>query len=280
MSPLSEAIKTELVYVRNNGQHVYKTNGSLDSEWTVGNVPHGGYIATIILSTLLLHQSITKSSHPDIAHLTIQFPSPSIIAPLFLEIITTSISKRWSRLELRSLQYISGLPIVRCTASAIFTTLPELTMATLPTPTEFTLMPHTPSPFARIIPLLSHPSESKARESIGIFNFRKRMNWTRGAKDVRWSNDDKEKTSLDWAGWVQLTDEQEDLRTSSALIGFFSQSPLPFFDTLFHISFSIFMLKRTDTQTNERRFRQLIYSQTASNTCQNHNNPVPPGFQL
>lgn len=177
----------------------------------------------MLLDSLILHQKTTK--HVDVAHITIQFLTPSTVAPIQMHISCVSVSKRWTRLDLSSVQLINGAQVVRCTAHALFTDLPTIAPAVPPSPDFITVLPHTPSPFARTTPFITHPSDLSSNESVHIFNFKQRMRWSNGSKrNVVWEGSDKER--LDWAGYVQLTEDNKvDLRESAVLIGFFSEIP-------------------------------------------------------
>jgi hypothetical protein len=184
-------------------------------------VPHGGYIAALLLDSLILHQSTT--SHPDVAHLTIQFLSPSSIGPIQLQISPVSVSKRWTRLNLASVQLVGGKEVTRCSAHALFTDLPDLGPAILPSPHALTMLPHTPSEFSRVTPFLSHSSDAESKRTVPVFNFTERLRWSNGSKNhVQWEQLPG-RPRLDWAGWVELTEDNRiDLRQSAVLIGFFS----------------------------------------------------------
>jgi len=73
-----QAIRSELAYTRGNGVAVY--NAAVSKTYTIGSVPHGGYVLSIITQAALQHQKVS-SPHHDPAHLSADFLKPSSVGP-------------------------------------------------------------------------------------------------------------------------------------------------------------------------------------------------------
>lgn len=71
MGRLSEAFQSSHTFTRSSGTSVY--GGEIDANWNIGNVPHGGYMAAVVLNALCRHMAPSPKGHCDPAHLTIQF---------------------------------------------------------------------------------------------------------------------------------------------------------------------------------------------------------------
>lgn len=183
----------------------------IDVEWTIGEVPHGGYMAALVLDALSRHQE-RAGRHPDAAHLTIQFLFASTVAPCEIHITRASLSKRWTRLDVALYQEGSKAPRLR--AHALYTDLPELGPPARPSKTNVTVLPNSISEFAQVCPLQIHPADCSIISTPPAFNFRNRIAWSTPATDVIVKD-------LSWGGWIELNDREEDVRRSAVLMGFF-----------------------------------------------------------
>lgn len=187
-------------------------------------VPHGGYVLCTVLDALLQHQAST--AHVDPAHLAAQFLTASTTEPAEFQIHlkTYSSSKRWTRIDITFLQVVAGKDAIRIRGHAIFTTLPDLGAETPApsSPTRVTIMPSTPTPYARVCPLPTRPSQSSVTPMYQAFNFRDRVKWAE--LDLE---DSKAEKKMDWGSWYELVDRGEDVRSSARFIPFFVRPSSP-----------------------------------------------------
>ena len=130
-------------------------------------------MASMLTHAALLHTSSTP--HPDPAHMTAQFLVASSVAPTEIHITTFSTSKRWTRLDVSLFQPSpdgSGEKLLRIRAHFLFTKLAPLQPPTLPSQHSMTVLPHTPTEYARICPIPTHPAKTVVSKMHKAFNFR------------------------------------------------------------------------------------------------------------
>lgn len=115
-------------------------------------------------------------------------------------------------------------------AQAIYTSLPEIpSLHSPPSAKNPTLLPLTPSKYASISPLLTHPSVTDnlvvssergrrwSTDSILDWEKLNRMKWLEdeGIKEQRIGDGTKEKLKLEWGSWFELNGETEVLTMES-----------------------------------------------------------------
>lgn len=206
-----QAIRTELLYERHSGTKVYL--GAVSRVWTIGAVPHGGYIAALLTSAAVEHQQSTP--HLDPASLSVAFLTPAVVGPIQVDITTFSTTKRWTRLDLELSQpESSSAPWPRktiATAHAMFTTLPEHpTAPEQPSETSVTLLPDTPSEYARWCPLLDHPATCERQGLFPGAQFKEHCSWAEPLRLVGDANEGRDadgQKMLEWGAWMDLPDE-------------------------------------------------------------------------
>lgn len=109
---------------------------------------------------------------------------------------------------------------VRIMTHLIFTTLSEAptepSQRKLPTPDNLTIV--SPSPFARVMPIEKAPNRCKISPVYQKFTFKNRMRWSEQWDQVARAIKQRQKDGrggAEWAGWVSLTDESDEIRPSS-----------------------------------------------------------------
>ncbi|KAM0750195.1 hypothetical protein T439DRAFT_380918 [Meredithblackwellia eburnea MCA 4105] len=222
MAPLSKAIQTKLAWIQHDGTHVYK--GAVDPAWCIGNVPQGGYMLSIILYSAIAYQSLEPhNTQPDPAHASAQYLSASTGgAPVQVRIKLVSRSKRWTRLDASLVQDDSdGKEVERIRAHLLFTSLNGPGEPRAPSSGDTTVLPNSVSPFAKICPITEHPSKCAVTKMFGGFDMNKHVCWSEGTGRGSMVEGGG-KTKLDWGGWWEMTDEEEDVTQSAALLPFFS----------------------------------------------------------
>ncbi|TCD68057.1 hypothetical protein EIP91_011602 [Steccherinum ochraceum] len=145
MAPLDSAIRVEFSRRLPGGVFVYQ--GYTDNDWTVLAIPNGGYILGLMIESSMQHQS--SSLHPDPIHVTAHFMRSTIVGPFEVHINVLKTGKGLTNL---SLQFIQNTQ-VRVLAHIIHGVLE----APVDTPgPSLTISP--PSPYARRIPMHTHPA--------------------------------------------------------------------------------------------------------------------------
>lgn len=104
-----QAIATRFAYERQSGTRVY--NGAVSKTWTIGAVPHGGYILSLALTAALQRQRELDSPHLDPAHLHADFLTPSSVGALQVSSYCTSCSRRAVVADPRRSRLVSSLPL-------------------------------------------------------------------------------------------------------------------------------------------------------------------------
>ncbi|GAA5910462.1 hypothetical protein JCM6882_007361 [Rhodosporidiobolus microsporus] len=236
MEPLSKAIQTTSHFTRQGSPYsppVYVYRLHLSASWTVGSVAHGGYLLSVLTSTVQQHQSLhapPHAQHHDPAHLTSQFLSASVPGRAEVEVKVASATKNWTRLDVELWQWTPAADttdftnpnsqrVLRISAHFLVTSLPPL-------PAPGPVSPETLGKAAANVnylempcPLLEHPGSIDMSDG-GTpvppkLRFGEGMRW----KDVR--TEKRSDGALAWGGWIELKNG-EDLRESAALIPFFA----------------------------------------------------------
>ncbi|KAJ7796338.1 thioesterase-like superfamily-domain-containing protein [Mycena olivaceomarginata] len=84
MAPLGKAISFNYSGPPNADTKTFR--GDIDPEWTVGNVPNGGYVLALVLEACILHQASTP--HRDPIHVSAHFLQATSIAPFEVRVRT------------------------------------------------------------------------------------------------------------------------------------------------------------------------------------------------
>lgn len=169
-----------------------------------------GYALGLIVDAAL--QAQARTLHPDVCHCTAHFYRSALCKAYTVRIRRERVGKGFTNLIGELVQDDT----VRITAHMVFTTLPSAPSPQLPTPTSQTLTQ--PSPYARLIPLKTHPSRAIARKMIRKFTFRDSIAWSGNEKDTRKRNKGKAKSGeggLEWSAWAQVTENGDAITTST-----------------------------------------------------------------
>ncbi|KAG9315955.1 thioesterase-like superfamily-domain-containing protein [Chiua virens] len=144
MSPLAQALQVSLQSQDRDGTFYYRCE--LEPSWTVGAVPQGGYSLGVIVEACIRHQS--DSSHPDPIHVSAQFLRAAHFGAGQVQVKRLKSGKTFTNLLAELVQ----LGSTKITAHLIFGDLSP----SQPGQGQKVLAP--PSPYARRVPLYSHPS--------------------------------------------------------------------------------------------------------------------------
>ncbi|KAF8214992.1 thioesterase-like superfamily-domain-containing protein [Mycena galopus ATCC 62051] len=179
--------------------------GDIDAEWTVGNVPNGGYVLALALEACIRHQASTV--HRDPIHLTAYFLQATSIAPF--EVHVRILKRGWGFTNITA-------DLVQQDRTRITT---HLIFGSLEPPR---LVP--PSPYARRLPLYVHPSAAAETPMVRPWRFKEHIKWA-GDPHLRAQNlpDSPTRTSsttiggggLVWGAWFQLTGPDEHITPTS-----------------------------------------------------------------
>ncbi|KAJ7256823.1 thioesterase-like superfamily-domain-containing protein [Mycena haematopus] len=179
--------------------------GDIDAEWTVGNVPNGGYVLALVLEACVRHQAAT--AHRDPIHLTAYFLQATSIAPFGVHVRTLKRGRGFTNLTADLVQQDR----TRITTHLIFGSLEHPR-----------LVP--PSPYARRLPLHDHPSVAVETPMVRPWRFKQHIKWA-GDRHLRAQNlpDSPTRTSsatiggggLVWGAWFELTDPDERITPTS-----------------------------------------------------------------
>jgi hypothetical protein len=130
-------------------------------------------------------------------------------------------------LDISLIQYSpQGIQLLRLRAHALFSDLPSLDDHLLaPSPSNVTIMPGSPSQFARTCPLAIHPSLAKVTPMHPDFAFRERVKWSEGVQEkVAVVGGEGGSKKMEWGAWFELIDQDQDIRKNASLIPFFGTS--------------------------------------------------------
>ncbi|KAK4048264.1 hypothetical protein OIO90_005883 [Microbotryomycetes sp. JL221] len=233
---LAEAVRTQLWFERGNGAFVYKPTHGVVKNFCIGNNPHGGYMLSLVTSALVKHQRghlpfndndnhdkrQIQFHHPDLAHIRSDFYKPAQPGPCQIELLPTSNTKNWSRLDFKLSQYSTPTNnqsdlIEILSGHAMFTMLPGVPGPELPDKTAVTVLPHTPLPQARKCPLRVHPSKLKKSTVYSGAQFKNVVHWTEpGEAGV------EAKDAMEWGCWWGMDQAQDDVTKSAVLLPFFA----------------------------------------------------------
>ncbi|KAK7057206.1 thioesterase-like superfamily-domain-containing protein [Favolaschia claudopus] len=199
MAPLSKALNVDLYKTSDSDTKIFR--GNIDPEWTVGNVPNGGYALALVVESCIRHQAST--GHRDPIHVTAHFLQATSIAPFQVYVRTLKHGRGFTNVLADLIQQHK----TRITTHIIFGSL-----------SAPRLVP--PSPYARRLPLYVHPSVAVDTQMARPWRFKKHIRW---AADpfLRAQNDptSRSRTSsttiggggLVWGAWFQLTGIEEQI---------------------------------------------------------------------
>ncbi|KAI0264004.1 hypothetical protein BC834DRAFT_971059 [Gloeopeniophorella convolvens] len=100
MVSISEASKVQFQSTREDGVSVYRAEAH--PVWTFGAVPHGGYIAGLLIEACVQYQS--SSAHRDPLHATVQFLRATSVGSLELQVKGVRFGKGLSNLTAELIQ--------------------------------------------------------------------------------------------------------------------------------------------------------------------------------
>jgi len=152
MTVFSQATRTNFDRALPDGTRVY--NGTLDPFWTVGAVPHGGYLLAVILEAVIHSQS--RTNQPDPIHLSAHFLLPSRPEEYEVRIREHRIGRRFSNITADF--YQNGQ--MNITTHIIVGTLVDLSALTVKSADKSTPTILPPHPYAARTPFRQHTSVS------------------------------------------------------------------------------------------------------------------------
>ncbi|KAI0028269.1 thioesterase-like superfamily-domain-containing protein [Vararia minispora EC-137] len=152
MAPFSEATRVRRAETREDSSTVYV--GTADTEWSIGAVPHGGYVLALVLNALIAHQ--TGSTHPDPIHITAHFLRSTSPGPFSVRVKLYRVGRVTANLGAELWQ--AGT--LRVTTHAIFSVLDT---ASAPDTIPLTLAP--PAPYARLTPFRVPPARTPVTQT-------------------------------------------------------------------------------------------------------------------
>ncbi|QRV92740.1 thioesterase family protein [Ceratobasidium sp. AG-Ba] len=156
MAPLSQALSPQLVDSgKNDGRSRYVYSGTVDPDWVVGSIPHGGYVLGLLVASTMKCQRQTK--HKDPIHVTAHFMQPTAKSDYRVEIEVIRTGSRFSNLTANLVQEGE----TKVLTHMIFGTLPPFDA--LPSSNKHENIPPT-HPLYKPIPLVSHPRSTFSEE--------------------------------------------------------------------------------------------------------------------
>ncbi|EAU80644.1 hypothetical protein CC1G_13202 [Coprinopsis cinerea okayama7 len=181
--------------------------GIMDPTWNIGNVPCGGYSLALILEACIQHQE--KTEHIDPLHISSHFLKPTTSAlPFLVRVRTVKTGKTITNLLADLIQGDA----LRITAHAMFGLNGPLSEG------DFVLQP--PSPYARRLPLYSHPSQAKHTPMFGVWRTNQQVSWAHDTATLeknqpghpnRTNSETVGGGGTEWAAWFQFEQPTEKL---------------------------------------------------------------------
>ncbi|TFK24367.1 hypothetical protein FA15DRAFT_619368 [Coprinopsis marcescibilis] len=213
MAPYNDAVKVRTVASDDaasaNSGRTAAYEGIIDPTWNIGNVPCGGYVLALVLEACIQHQ--VSTSHVDPLHISAHFLRPTTpSAPFVVRVKTLKAGKGFTNLTADFVQQ-DGL---RITAHAIFG-------VNSPSDDAQGITLKAPSPYARRVPIYSHPSEAKPMPlSNKMTNFSKNVGWAYDLETIQKNNPTHPNratpnsvggSGLEWAAWFEFKTPTEKL---------------------------------------------------------------------
>ncbi|KAF8125696.1 thioesterase-like superfamily-domain-containing protein [Boletus edulis] len=217
MAPFAQALQVSFQSKSDDDTFHYRCE--LDPGWVIGAVPQGGYSLGVIVETCIQYQS--GSSHPDPIHVSAHFLRATHPGPGQVQVKLLKSGKTFTNILAELVQQGT----TRVTAHLLFGDLSP----SQPSQEQRILLP--PSPYARRLPLYSHPS-TVSRDAI-VPPWAKKMHVRMAADAVLLSHNDPNHASRTtsesvggggtlWGAWYELSYTDDKLTTSS--IPFFCDS--------------------------------------------------------
>ncbi|KAL1729682.1 hypothetical protein EV714DRAFT_212436 [Schizophyllum commune] len=204
MPPYSQAVRLTSVaqeLFRESGESdVYA--GSVPSDWTVGNVAHGGFSLSLIVQAAILHQR--KTAHSEVVHVSAHFLQAVTADVCEVQVRRLRVGKSYANVLAELLQNRQQRILVHL-IFGVSSPSPQMTLAP-------------PSPFARRIPLHHHPRNAKIRHLPGKMSYAQHLTWAPDPTILaRNAADSPSRTrtggisggGFEWGGWMQLKDPKE-----------------------------------------------------------------------
>ncbi|KAG9099951.1 hypothetical protein FS749_016649 [Ceratobasidium sp. UAMH 11750] len=219
MAPINQALSPQLLKSSvNGGRPTYIYHGTVDPDWVVGSIPHGGYVLGLLVAACIKCQQTTK--HKDPVHVTAHFMQPTARSEYYVEVEVIRTGSRFSNLTANLVQ--DGE--TKVLTHMIFGTLPAFDAP--PSDNKHENIP--PShPLYRPIPLLSHPHATVPQEL--QHKYGKFRQYVRRAEDLTISARNKAKLTtspdthnggLESGAWWEMLREEDEV--GSSMIPFFA----------------------------------------------------------
>ncbi|KAF7364838.1 hypothetical protein MVEN_00354100 [Mycena venus] len=203
MAPLGKAISVGYDGPPNADTKIFR--GDIDAEWTVGNVPNGGYVLALVLDACIRHQAPTP--HRDPIHVSAHFLQATSIAPFEVHVRTLRKGRGFTNVLADLVQQDR----TRITSHLIFGSLEPPR-----------LVP--PSRYARRLPLYAHPSAAVDTPMARPWRFKEHIRWAADPQlRAQNSPDSPTRTSsatiggggLVWGAWFELTGADDHVTPAS-----------------------------------------------------------------
>ncbi|KDQ62681.1 hypothetical protein JAAARDRAFT_203757 [Jaapia argillacea MUCL 33604] len=222
MPPLSKSLTTTLISPPRDGTSTYK--GTIDKDWNIASVPNGGYVLGLIIQSSITHQKHTP--HPTPLHITAHYLRPtSPTTPFCIRVRTLRVGRSVSNIVAE----LSQSDETKIISHLIFTSpSPSPTSSLTPTPiSSLTSKLTPPSPYARRIPLHSHPSLSPPTPIPKSWNFAAHISLAEDRSLISASlhkatargearvGEVRGGDGLEWAAWFELVGEGECITNAS-----------------------------------------------------------------
>ncbi|OJA14476.1 hypothetical protein AZE42_05290 [Rhizopogon vesiculosus] len=217
MVPLARALEVAETS-RSSEAATYATK--LDGSWTIESIPQGGYAFGLIVEACIRFQSETVHKEP--IHVTAHFLRATNVGLAEVSVRVQKIGKNFTNLSADLTQ--GGY--TKLTSQLIFG---DLTPVTGEIPR--TLAP--PSPYARRLPLLNHPSTAVRDGMRNVWRFHSLLDWSMDrailARNAMISQAQADAEMIggggaEWGAWCELSRTDDEIKPSS----------LPFFGDTFY----------------------------------------------
>ncbi|KAG1882656.1 thioesterase-like superfamily-domain-containing protein [Suillus subluteus] len=191
----------------------------LNGSWVIGSVPQGGYTLGQVVEACTRFQ--LETVHKDPIHVTAHFLRATNVGPAEVRVSVQKIGKNFTNL---SADLAQGGHI-RLTSHLIFGDL-------TPVPDGISRSLAAPSPYARRLPLLNHPSVAVRDRMRHTWRFHSLLSWSMD-HSILARNAMRSQTRADteiiggggaeWGAWCELTRTEDEIKPSS----------IPFFGDMF-----------------------------------------------
>ncbi|TFK70943.1 hypothetical protein BDN72DRAFT_887824 [Pluteus cervinus] len=206
MPPFHKALNVVGGGTTSNGAATFR--GVIDPIWSVGAIPHGGYVLALIIEACIKHQHDTP--HQDPIHVTAHYLRPSSPSSFEVHIRIIKVGKGFTNLTAELVQN----DVVKVTTHLIFgDNNPNSAQRKGP---PLTILP--PSGYARRLPLYEHPSQAKREALRHTWTFHPHVVWAPDQQLLEGNKSDSplrttEETvgggGVEWGVWFEFTDAGE-----------------------------------------------------------------------